>query len=315
MNDTDGKLYWHKYFQMMPELRAATDRAESVFWTPAQITWNKDAEHFKYLHTNEQHLIKSILAIFATADGIVNMNLLTRFLPCMTCSEARTFYLYQVHMEDVHARTYNDALSNYIPDVNERNLLLNAITQIDVIADIGDICQTYTNDAAIPFNVLNFMYAIVEGVIFSASFCIISYYKKRNNSLEGLCQSNDFIQRDENMHRDFACMVNRTLEVPLDEITAKDIMLAVIPKLEAFIRYILPHPVGELSSVSMIQHVQSIADLLMRDFGFKPIYNSVSSFTWFTTQQLVSQTAFFERKTASYPTNVKQSADIFVGDF
>lgn len=47
-------------------------------------------------------------------------------------------------------------------------------------------------------------FAAVEGIFFSGSFCAIYWLKKRN-LMPGLCQSNEYIARDEGLHTRFAC--------------------------------------------------------------------------------------------------------------
>jgi ribonucleoside-diphosphate reductase subunit M2 len=49
-------------------------------------------------------------------------------------------------------------------------------------------------------------FACVEGIFFSGSFCAIFWLKKQN-VMPGLCDSNELISRDENMHTNFACLI------------------------------------------------------------------------------------------------------------
>ena len=49
-----------------------------------------------------------MLAFFAASDGIVNENLVDRFMSEVTMTEARCFYGFQVMIENVHSEMYGD---------------------------------------------------------------------------------------------------------------------------------------------------------------------------------------------------------------
>jgi len=64
-------------------------------------------------------------------------------------------------------------------------------------------------------------FAAVEGIFFSGAFCSIFWMKKRG-LLPGLATSNEFISRDEGLHRDFACHLHNNHlinKVPVERIT------------------------------------------------------------------------------------------------
>ena len=59
------------------------------------------------LSDDEQHFLKHVLAFFAASDGIVNENLVVNFANEVQWAEARTFYGFQIMMENIHAETYS----------------------------------------------------------------------------------------------------------------------------------------------------------------------------------------------------------------
>jgi len=63
-------------------------------------------------------------------------------------------------------------------------------------------------------------FAAVEGIMFCGSFCAIFWLKKRS-LFPGLCLSNSFIQRDESLHADFACLLYTYIQkkLPIDRLT------------------------------------------------------------------------------------------------
>lgn len=82
-------------------------KAESAFWTAEEIDMSKDANDWEKLSKNEKHFIKNILAFFAGSDGIVNENLSVRFMNEVKPMEAKSFYGFQIAMENIHCVSAN----------------------------------------------------------------------------------------------------------------------------------------------------------------------------------------------------------------
>lgn len=77
-------------------------KAEAAFWTAEEIDLSKDWNDWEKLSENERHFIKHVLAFFAGSDGIVNENLSARFMTEVKPQEAKSFYGFQVAMENIH---------------------------------------------------------------------------------------------------------------------------------------------------------------------------------------------------------------------
>lgn len=74
----------------------------SAFWTPEEVDLSKDMGDWEKLTSQEQYFIKHILAFFAASDGIVNENLSLRFMNEVKVQEAKSFYGFQIAMENIH---------------------------------------------------------------------------------------------------------------------------------------------------------------------------------------------------------------------
>lgn len=77
-------------------------KAESAFWSAEEIDLSKDWSDWEKLSENERHFIKHVLAFFAGSDGIVNENLSVRFMNDIKPQEAKSFYGFQIAMENIH---------------------------------------------------------------------------------------------------------------------------------------------------------------------------------------------------------------------
>ena len=71
-------------------------KAMASFWTAEEIDLASDLADWAKLKDDEKHFIKHVLAFFAASDGIVNENLVERFMQEVQIPEARCFYGFQV---------------------------------------------------------------------------------------------------------------------------------------------------------------------------------------------------------------------------
>ena len=71
-------------------------KAEASFWTAEEVDLSKDMTDWAKLKKEEKHFVSHVLAFFAASDGIVNENLVERFMQEVQVPEARCFYGFQV---------------------------------------------------------------------------------------------------------------------------------------------------------------------------------------------------------------------------
>ena len=70
-------------------------KAMASFWTAEEVDLGQDLKDWDKLKEEEQYFIKHVLAFFAASDGIVNENLVERFMQEV-----------QVRTEDFYQRFY-----------------------------------------------------------------------------------------------------------------------------------------------------------------------------------------------------------------
>ena len=150
--------------------------------------------------------IKNILAFFAGSDGIVNENLVARFMNEINIQEAKCFYGFQIAMENIHSETYSLLIDTYISDDDEKNHLFNAINTIPCVSKKANWAIKWIEDNESNFLTRLVAFAAVEGIFFSGSFCAIYWLKKRG-FMPGLTFSNELISRDEALHCEFAVLL------------------------------------------------------------------------------------------------------------
>ena len=102
-------------------------KAQASFWTAEEVDLGKvyfsqyEGLHLQFwlfsvqdmkdwnekLKDDERYFISHVLAFFAASDGIVNENLVERFMQEIQIPEARCFYGFQIMMENIHSEMYS----------------------------------------------------------------------------------------------------------------------------------------------------------------------------------------------------------------
>ena len=89
-------------------------KAEASFWTAEEVDLSKDLKDWENLKEDERYFVSHVLAFFAASDGIVNENLVERFMKEVQVPEARCFYGFQIAMENNHSEMYSLLIDTFI---------------------------------------------------------------------------------------------------------------------------------------------------------------------------------------------------------
>jgi ribonucleoside-diphosphate reductase beta chain len=274
-------------------------KAMASFWTAEEIDLYQDLDDWKNLNDNERHYISHILAFFSASDGIVNENLALRFYNDVQIPEARSFYGFQIAMENIHAETYGLLIDTYIKDEKEKQYLFHAIDNIPCIKKKSDwaIKWIYSNEN---FAERLVAFAAIEGIFFSGSFCSIYWLKKRG-LMPGLTFSNELISRDEGLHTDFACLLFKNyIENKPSEARIRELIEEAVAYECEFISEALPVSLIGMNADMMKEYIRFVADRLMRSLGYKEIYLATNPFDWMELISLQGKTNFFEKRVSEY---------------
>jgi len=216
----------------------------------------------------------------------------------VTIMEAKAFYAYQGHNEMVHGETYAKLIDKYIQMPKEKTKLFNAIKNIPSITLKAKWAERHFSKD-IPFSNRLFAFACVEGIFFSGSFCAIYWLKKRG-LLPGLCFSNELISRDEGMHLEFAVELFNMLKNRPNENAIYQIINEAVKLEKEFIIESLPCKLIGMNSDMMSQYIEYVADRLLKQIGYKPIWKVRNPFDFMENLSLDGKTNFFEKRVGDY---------------
>ncbi|KAM9703511.1 ribonucleoside-diphosphate reductase subunit M2 isoform 1-T2 [Menidia menidia] len=285
-------IQYHDIWQMYK-------KAEASFWTAEEVDLSKDLQHWEALKDEERYFISHVLAFFAASDGIVNENLVERFMQEVQVTEARCFYGFQVAMENIHSEMYSLLIDTYIREPQQREFLFNAIETLPCVKKKADWALQWigNQDAAYGERVVAF--AAVEGIFFSGSFAAIFWLKKRG-LMPGLTFSNELISRDEGLHCDFACLMFRHLQNKPSPETVTRIIRDAVQIEQEFLTEALPVKLIGMNGQLMEQYIQFVADRLLLELGVAKVYRAENPFDFMENISLEGKTNFFEKRVGEY---------------
>jgi ribonucleotide reductase beta subunit family protein with ferritin-like domain len=280
-----------------PEIYKMYKDQFAVIWTLEEIDFSQD--NWSDLSDDYQWFIKHILAFFAGADTLVNLNILGNFVKEVPIVEAQMCYSFISLIECVHAETYGTMIKTYIKDEEERHKLFNACQNFPCVKKLMDWANKWSNTESAPFahRVLGFV--IVEGLFFSGAFCAI-YWLKEQNLLPGLTKSNMFIARDEGKHCEFGCYMYNQMENRMEESEAVCMMKESVDIVKEFIIESLPCRLIGMNSDLMGNYIEYVADRLMVMLNYNKIYNSLNPFTFMDAISVDCKENFFEGRGTQY---------------
>jgi ribonucleoside-diphosphate reductase beta chain len=274
-------------------------QAQMSNWTAEEIDLAQDLTDWdEKLNDDEKHYIKNVLAFFAASDGIVNENLAENFLKEVQYPEAKSFYGFQIAMENVHSETYSLLIDTYIKDEVEKSRLFNAIDTVPSVKKKADWALKWIESESFAERLIAF--AAVEGIFFSGSFCSIFWLKKRG-LMPGLAFSNELISRDEGLHCQFACLLHNkhiTNKVSSERIT--EIIVEAVEIEKEFVTDSLPVSLIGMNAKMMQQYIEFVADFWLSELGCKKVYNSENPFDFMDMLSLQNKSNFFEKRVSEY---------------
>ena len=268
----------------------------AMLWVPSEVDLSNDS--WEDLKKDEQTYLKSILAFFGTFDGLINENIDSNMFESVDYDEEtkRVFRL-QESVEDIHNFQYSLLIDTYIKDEQEKlNLLSNTPNIPSLMKKINwfkQKIQDSSDSSSLLYNL------IVEAIFFSSSFAAI-FWIKSTNRMAGLCQTNEFIAREEATHCDFAIYLLKKKLNELRETRIIEVFEEAVKLEEDFVKEIIPNKLVGISKEEMCQHVQFTADYWLDQLLGKKIYNVSCPFTFLTQIALSTKTNFFEGRPTQY---------------
>lgn len=277
-------------------------KQRDMFWSANEVPLGDDIEDWNNrLQRPEQEFLEKILAFFAGSDAVVNENIVINFYQEVKMPEARLFYAIQIGIEAIHSEMYGILLDTFVSDEDRKLELFSAINSMPTISKKAAWAEKWQDARYSSFAERLVAYAAVEGIFFSGSFCAIFWLTTRN-LMPGLKLSNEFISKDEGLHRDFACFLySECLVNKLPQETIYEIVKEAVEIETEFVCDALPVDMIGMNKELMSIYIKVCANSLVENLGCEKLYPSVSNpFPFMDQISIGGKTNFFEQHVTDY---------------
>lgn len=280
--------------------------AQAANWKAEEVDLSTDISDWEKMNSNEKFFIKNILAFFNASDGIVNENLAMNFYNEVMYPEAKCFYGFQIAIENVHSEMYSLLIDTYIKNPIEKDEAFHALENLEPVRKKADWALKWIQSESFVERLVAFI--AVEGIFFSGSFCSIWWLSNRG-LMKGLGKANEFINRDENLHCEFAIhLYNNHIQEKLSEQRIYDILLDALEIEEEFITDSLSVDLIGMNRKLMKQYLQYVCDQLLVKLGCQKRFNVQQPFEFMKSIAIQGKENFFEGRPTDY-----QKADLTGG--
>ena len=193
---------------------------------------------------------------------------------------------------------YSLLIDTYIGDSVEKNECFEALENLPPVKKKADWALKWIDNSSFVERLVAFV--AVEGIFFSGSFCSIFWLKSRG-IMQGLCNANALIFKDENQHCDFAIhLLNHHIQNKPSEERIKEIILSALEIEKEFITESLPVSLIGMNAILMKQYLEFVTDQLLVKMGCKKHFNVDQPFKYMEQIAVETKGNFFESRTIEY---------------
>lgn len=293
--------------------------AQANNWSVQEISFSTDISDLRdKLTLAEKHIVKRLVAFFATGDTIVGNNLVLNLYKHVNSPEARLYYSRQLFEEALHVQFYLTLLDEYVPDADERKEAFDAINNIPSIKKKADFCFKYidsvssldecrTEDDRRDFlmNLIAFA-AVIEGLFFFGAFAYV-YFLRSRGLLHGLGSGTNWVFRDESLHMNVAFETVDLIRQEYPELwnadmdqRVRDMIDEAIECESQFGEDVLSLGVSGMNSKDMNQYLRHVGNQRLVRLGIEPLEQVSNPFAFMELQDMQAVTNFFERTVSEY---------------
>jgi ribonucleoside-diphosphate reductase beta chain len=292
-------------------------------WTVEEVDFSTDLGDLDSKMTDaERHLIRRLVAFFATGDSIVANNLVLNLYKHVNAPEARMYLSRQLYEEALHVQFYLTLLDTYVPDETERRRAFDAVESIPSIRKKAEFCmrwldsihaldrlETREHRKAFLLNLICFA-ACIEGLFFFGAFAYV-YFLRSRGLLHGLAAGTNWVFRDESAHMAFAFEVVNTVRREEPELfdgalreSVERMIGEAIDCEVTFAEDLLQGGVAGMSVADVRTYLEYSADQRLRMLGLPKRYHAKNPFSFLDLQDVQEVTNFFERRVSAYQVGV-----------
>ncbi|CCK71677.1 ribonucleotide-diphosphate reductase subunit RNR4 KNAG_0H02620 [Huiozyma naganishii CBS 8797] len=291
-------------FVMFPikyhEIWAAYKKAEASFWTAEEIELSKDVEDIadKKVTAEQLAFLKKFMALLTLGEDIVNRHLIERFSAELQNPEGKSFYGFQIMMENIYDEVYSMVIDAYF-NGPENIKCYEEIKNCSHFAQKTDFINRWIKDPESLYGERLVAFAAKEGIFLSGAHAAV-FALGEKGLLAGLNKANTNIYRDKGSYTDFSCLLFAHLKKkPEPKVIEKIITEAVDIEKDVLVNGMNVKEAG-VDEAQTIQYVEYLADSLLLSFGNEKVYNVSNPFEFMADTTSIGKSRFFEKQVSDF---------------
>ena len=257
-----------------PDVFGFRDKQESLHWHSDHIDLSEDASDWKKLEDHERYALLQTLGFFYRTERIVGDNA-QRFVSTFEMPEAKSMFLAFANMEATHETVYGKIIEAIEPSPVKLSQLMNSIVESRPVGMMYSYAAKVQKLADTDPRRIIYM-IVVEGLLFSGNFVLI-FWLRTLNLMKQTAKLNEYIARDEGLHRD-ACIHLLTKYVKpyasIDNELIYDIVNEGVQVAKAFMDHSITRPMRNGLTVGKTHDfIEFIANHMLKSLGLDARYS------------------------------------------
>jgi ribonucleotide reductase beta subunit family protein with ferritin-like domain len=299
-------------------------KLEACQWVAQEVNFSHDVTDWATkLSAGERAYYSYTFGLFSVGDELVIKNLGNHLIGEIGALEIKYFFGVQAYNEQVHSESYSHQIQAIFQEPAELDRIMNSVRTMPVIAKMATWAKKWMNESR-SLGVRLAGWSCFEGGLFQGQFLGLQLLKSRN-LMPGVTMLNEFIQRDEGQHCDFACFLvrDRIAQRP-DEATFHQVVDEMVDLYDEFTRAAIvdsraamglhesaPCPVLHITEDLMNEYIRFVADGICVKSGYRKLFGAKNPYPEANKQLLnqVSKTNFFEHESTQYSLTIDMRLD------
>jgi ribonucleotide reductase beta subunit family protein with ferritin-like domain len=277
-------------------------RQQTALWAAEEVRYQEDQNTYAALSPSRKRIYELIVGFFHAADAMISSQI-SGFKAETGSIVEEAFLNAQDYIEIVHQEAYSLAALVMGDDALRARVAQRVSSMPCVLAKFNFISKYKSSTLHISHRYL--AGAFSEGVFFASLFAIINRFKFEN-TMTGFCTMNDWIARDEFIHRDFNALMARRKRTFTDA-EAHTMALESYEVEREHIRALLAEPfdtaesdaVVEMTTENLDRFAQSLVDQVLGLVGVPFLFGGKKvSLPWMVT--LATKVNFYDSLVFNY---------------
>lgn len=279
---------------------AAYKKVESDFWTAEEIDHVKDVEDLETkINPDQKDFLARLLSTLTISEEVLNYHLIEKFSAELQNPEGKSFYGYQIMMENIYDEIYAMTINAYFNGSDEPVKYFKKARDFPELNEKIDFVNRWIKSPDSLYGERLVAFAAKEGIFLSGAHAAI-FAQTRQGLLPALAKANKNIFRDKGNYTDFSCLLFAHLNNKPEAKIIEKIITEAVDIEKNYLANALKIEQFGVDAAQINQYVEFLADSLLGSFGNDKVYNVSNPFEYLEGATTIGKSNFFEKQVSDF---------------